>query len=229
MVSIEDYFSNFMNDKGFNQRSSDQISVSKEKYDNLIEEYKLLAEEHKRIKTKNDELLKEIDDLRDDSRKLKEVEEENKEFLNSLLRVRADFDNYQKRSVRDNERYKNSVMEGMLKKLVQHYDDLNRALNMLEVIENGESMKKGFELLYKNFEKLLKDEGAEPMNCEGTKFDPYKHEAMMVEECDDLPENTIMEEIEKGYFFNNKVLRPARVKISKKPDLHNLEKNQENK
>ncbi len=217
MVSIEDYFNSFMDDKGFNRRSANVIT--QKDYDNLIEEYQLLAEEHKRIKTKNDELLKEIDDLRDDSRKLKQLEEDNKEFLNSLLRVRADFDNYQKRSIRDNERYKTSVMEGMLKKLIQHYDDLNRALNMLEVIENGESMKKGFELLKNNFEKLLKEEGVEPMNSEGLLFDPYKHEAMMVEERDNLPENTIIEEIEKGYFFNNKVLRPAKVKISKNSNL----------
>jgi molecular chaperone GrpE len=164
-------------------------------------------------------LLKEIDDLKDDSRKLKQLEEENKEFLNSLLRVRADFDNYQKRTIRDNERFKDSVKESMLKKLIQHYDDLNRASNMLEVIEHGESMKKGFELLNNNFEKLLKEEGVEPMNSEGQLFDPYKHEAMMVEERDDLPENTIIEELDKGYYFNNNVLRPAKVKISKKSNL----------
>lgn len=226
MVSIENYFNSFMNDNVFNQGSSDRVTI--EDYNNLIKKYELLAEEHKRIKTKNDELLKEIDDLKNDSRKLKQLEEDNKEFLNSLLRVRADFENYQKRTERENERYKTLATEKILKKLIQHYDDLIRALNMLEVIENGESMKKGFELLIKNFEKLLEEEGVRPMNCEGEKFDPYKQEAMMVEVRDDLPENTIIEEIDKGYFFNNNVLRPAKVKISKKSDLHNLEKNQKN-
>lgn len=226
MVSIEDYFNSFIKEDGFNRRSSDRITI--EDYNNLIQKYELLAEEHKRIKTKNDELLKEIDDLKDDSRKLKQLEEDNKEFLNSLLRVRADFENYQKRTKRENERYKTLVTEKILKKLIQHYDDLIRALNILEVIENGESMKKGFELLVKNFEKLLEEEGVRPMNCEGEKFDPYKQEAMMVEVRDDLPENTIIEEIDKGYFFNNNVLRPAKVKISKKSDLKNLEKNQKN-
>ncbi len=226
MVSIEDYFDSFIKEDGFNRRSSDRVTI--EDYNNLIQKYELLAEEHKRIKTKNDELLKEIDDLKDDSRKLKQLEEDNKEFLNSLLRVRADFENYQKRTKRENERYKTLVTEKILKKLIQHYDDLIRALNILEVIENGESMKKGFELLVKNFEKLLEEEGVRPMNCEGEKFDPYKQEAMMVEVRDDLPENTIIEEIDKGYFFNNNVLRPAKVKISKKSDLQNLEKNQKN-
>ena len=226
MVSIEEYFNNFIKEDDFNRRSSDRVTI--EDYNNLIQKYKLLAEEHKRIKTKNDELLKEIDDLKDDSRKLKQLEEDNKEFLNSLLRVRADFENYQKRTERENERYKTLATEKILKKLIQHYDDLIRALNILEVIENGESMKKGFKLLVKNFEKLLEEEGVRPMNCEGEKFDPYKQEAMMVEVRDDLPENTIIEEIDKGYFFNNNVLRPAKVKISKKSNLHNLEKNQKN-
>ena len=226
MGSIEEYFDSFMNDNGFNRRSSDRVTI--EDYNNLIQKYELLATEHKRIKTKNDELLKELDDLKNDSRKLKQLEEENKEFLNSLLRVRADFENYQKRTERENERYKTLATEKILKKLIQHYDDLIRALNILEVIENGESMKKGFELLVKNFEKLLEEEGIRPMNCEGGKFDPYRHEAMMVEVRDDLPENTIIEEMDKGYFFNNNVLRPAKVKISKKSDLQNLEKKQKN-
>ena len=61
------------------------------------------------------------------------------------------------------------------------------------------------------------------MESEGQKFDPYKHEAMMVEEGrDDLPENTIIEVLDKGYFINSKVLRPAKVKISKKSKLPTL-------
>ena len=53
------------------------------------------------------------------------------------------------------------------------------------------------------------------MDCEGKKFDPYQHEALLVEERDDVPENTIIEVIDKGYFFNNEVLKPAGVKVSK--------------
>ncbi len=214
MVSIEDYFNDFISENGFNRKSAS--IVTQKDYDNLIEEYKLLAEEHKRIKTKNDELLKELDDLKDDSRKLKQLQKDNKEFLNSLLRVRADFDNYQKRIAKENDRFKACATEKIIKKLIYHYDDLNRALNMLDLIENGESMKEGFELLKKNFEKLLKEEGIEPMNCKGERFDPNKHEAMMVSLEESLPENTILEELDKGYLYNNKVLRPAKVIVNNK-------------
>ena len=219
MVSIEKYFDNFINERGFYKKPSSKVSISKDEYENLIamaEKYELLAAEHKKIKSKNDALLKELDDLKQDARNFKELEKEKEKFLNSLLRVRADFENYKKMSERENQRYRSYVRENILKKLVQHYDDLVRALNMIEIIENGESIKKGFELLVKNFEKLLKEEEVEAMNCEGEKFDPYKHEVLMTEERDDLPENTIIEELDKGYYLNNKILRPAEVKISKK-------------
>ncbi len=226
---IEDYFDDFLNGRGFNQRS-DRVTISKKDYQKLIditEQYELLAAEHKKIKSQNDALLKELDDLKDDGRKFKELEEEKEKYLNSLLRARADLENYKKVSDRENQRYRDYVMKDLLLKLVNHYDDLNRALDLLEVSENVDSIVKGFKILVKNYEKLLSDEGVKPMNCEGEIFDPYKHEAMMVEESsdDNLPENTILEELDKGYYYKDKVLKPARVKISKKSNLKNENKN----
>ena len=226
---IEDYFDDFINGRGFNQRS-DRLTISKNDYQKLIEiaeKYELLAEEHKRIKTQNDALLKELDDLKDDGRKFKELEEEKEKYLNSLLRARADLENYKKVSERENQRYRNYVMKDLLLKLVNHYDDMNRALHLLELVEGGDSIVKGFKMLVNNFEKVLSDEGVKPMNCEGEIFDPYKHEAMMVEESsdDNLPENTILEELDKGYYYKDKVLKPARVKISKKLNLKNENEN----
>jgi molecular chaperone GrpE len=91
------------------------------------------------------------------------------------------------------------------------------------MLEGAEGITKGFELILKNFEKIMEDEGIRSMESEGQKFDPYKHEAMMVEEGrNDLPENTIIEVLDRGYFLKNKVLRPAKVKISKKSKLPTL-------
>ncbi len=222
---IEDYFDDFLGGRGFNQRS-DHMTISKKDYQKLIdiaEKYELLAAEHKRIKSQNDALLKELDDMKDDGRKFKELIEEKERYLNSLLRARADLENYKKVSERENQRYRNYFMSDMLLKLVSHYDDLKRALHLLELIEGGESIARGFKILVNNFEKILSDERVKPMNCEGEIFDPYKHEALMVEECNDenLPENTIIEELDKGYYYKDKVLKPARVKISKKSNLKN--------
>ncbi len=228
-MAFEEYFDRFINDRGFSPGKSGQISISQGDYKDLrakAEKYEALVEEHKKVKTQNDRLLKELDDMKDDGRKFKELMEEKEKYLNSLLRVRADFENYKKRSEREKNRYKSYVMDTVLKKLIDHYDDLVRALNLLKMLEDVDGIKKGFEIIVKNFAKILSEEGVKPMNSEGEKFDPYKHEAVIVEEGrDDLPENTILEDITKGYYLKDKVLRPAKVKISKKSKLKNLIEN----
>jgi len=228
-MTFEDYFDRFINDRGVPRGDSNQISISKGVYNQLkakAEKYDALVEEHKKVKTQNDRLLKELDDMKDDGRKFKELMEEKEKYLNSLLRTRADFENYKKRSERENSMYKSYVLESILRKLIDHKDDLERALNLIKLIENMDGIKKGFEIIVKNFEKILDEEGVKPMNSECEKFDPYKHEAVLIEEGqDDLPENTILEEITKGYYLKDKILRPAKVKISKKSKLENLNEN----
>jgi molecular chaperone GrpE len=220
---FEEYFDKFINQPSSPSKASNQILISRNDFEQLklkAEKYEALVEEHKKVKTQNDKLLKELDDLKDDGRKFKELMEEKEQFLNSLLRVRADFENYKKRSERENDKYREYVMIGILKKLIDHYDDLLRALNLLKMLEDMDGIKNGFKIIVNNFEKLLTEEGVRPMNSDGEKFDAYKHEAVLVEEGrDDLPENTIIEEITKGYYLKNKVLRPAKVKISKKSKL----------
>jgi len=79
-----------------------------------------------------------------------------------------------------------------------------------------DGIQKGFEIVVNNYRKLLEEEGVTPMEAEGKQFDPYTHEALLVEECrDDIPENTITEVLDEGYYLKDKVLRPAKVKISK--------------
>ncbi|MFX0034566.1 MAG: nucleotide exchange factor GrpE [Candidatus Hermodarchaeota archaeon] len=226
---FEDYFDRFINERSLQPRGSNQISISKKNYESLrakVEKYEALMEEHKKVKTRNDQLLKELDDMKEDGRKFKELMEEKEKYLNSLLRVRADFENYKKRSEQENDKYKSYLLEGILRKLIDHKDDLDRALNIIKMIENMDGIKNGFEIIVKKFDKILEEEGVKPMNSEGQKFDPYKHEAVLVEEGrEDLPENTILEEITKGYYIKDKVLRPAKVKISKKSKLTNLNEN----
>ena len=174
-MTSEDYFDRFINERGFPRITSNQVSISRSDHEHLkakVEKYEALVEEHKKIKTQNDRLLKELDDMKDDGRKFKELLEEKEKFMNSLLRVRADFDNYKKRSERENSRYKSYVIESMLKKLIDHYDDLIRALNILMMLEDMDGIKNGFEIIVKNFEKLLTEEGVKPMDSEGEKFDP---------------------------------------------------------
>jgi len=215
---FEDFYDDFFNSRRSLEDPYTKVTISKEEYRNLkeiAEKYESLVKKFNLVETRKSQLERELEELKDDGRKLKELEEKTEKYLNSLVRTQADFENYKKSNQRENERYRLYVKEKILKELINHYEDLLRASEILENSENGESMKKGFEMIIKNFEKFLEEEGVKPMNSEGEKFDPYKHEALMVEENNDLPENTIIEEIDKGYYLNNKVLKPAGVKISK--------------
>jgi molecular chaperone GrpE len=215
---FEDYYDEFFRGRRSLEDPYRKVTISKDKYKKLMdiaEKHEMLVKKLDQVEANKSALEKQIELLRDDGRKLKELEEKTEKYLNSLLRTQADFDNYKKANHRENERYKEHVKEDMLKKLIKHYEDLLRAFNVLDLIEKGDSIKRGFKMIIGNFEKFLEDEGVKPMHSEGEKFDPYKHEALMVEENEQLPENTIIEELNKGYYLNNKVLRPAGVKISK--------------
>ena len=215
---FEDYYDEFYNGRRSLEDPYRKVTISKDNYNKLMEtteKYEMLVKKMDQVVAKNTELENQIEILKEDGRRFMDLEEKTEKYLNSLLRTQADFDNYKKANQRENERYRALVKEDMLKILIKHYEDLLRAYNVLDLIEKGESVKKGFKMIIENFEKFLEDEGVKPMQCEGEKFDPYKHEALMVEENEELPENIIIEELNKGYYLNNKILRPAGVKISK--------------
>ena len=215
---FEDYYDEFFNGRRSLEDPYRKVTISKDKYKKLVEiaeKYEMLIKKLDQVESKKSELEKQIEVLKEDGRQLKDLKEKTDKYLNSLLRTQADFDNYKKANHRENERYRERIKEEMLKKLIKHYEDLLRAFKVLDLIDKGESVKKGFKMIVENFEKFLDDEGVKPMHSEGEKFDPYNHEALMVEENEELPENTIIEELNKGYYLNNKILRPAGVKISK--------------
>ena len=219
---FEDIFDRFSGERGVNRgrRSPESVSISQKEYEALkakAEQYEALVDEHKKVKTWNDQLLKELDDIKDDARNFKKLQEEKEKFLRQLLQIRADFENHKKREVREGARYRQYALEGLLLKLLSHYDDLVRALNLMKMLDGMEGIRKGFEIVVRNFEKVITAEGVVIIESDGQKFDPYKHEVLLVEDTrEDLPENTIVEVLDKGYWLGEKVLRHAKVKISKK-------------
>ncbi|TFG00132.1 MAG: nucleotide exchange factor GrpE [Promethearchaeota archaeon] len=170
------------------------------------------AEKAQELKQENEDLKKKKAELEQD---VMELQEKNEKYLDRLQHLQADYENYKKRMDRANREYKDYATEGILRKLVSHFDDLKRTEKVVDSIDADEHIEKGFKMILKNFEKLLKEEGIEPIECEGEKFDPYKHEVMLVKDDKSVPENTVIEELEKGYIFKNKVLRPAKVMVSK--------------
>jgi molecular chaperone GrpE len=89
---------------------------------------------------------------------------------------------------------------------------LERALE----VEKDEDLREGVELIYKKMDKILKDEGVEQIETEHQQFDPYKHEALMTQENDDYENNEIIQDVQKGYTLNSKVIRYSKVIVCKK-------------
>ncbi|HDM22302.1 MAG: nucleotide exchange factor GrpE [Methanomicrobia archaeon] len=143
-------------------------------------------------KKKLEEIIKEKDKIIEDN-------------LNQMKKIQADFINYRKRMEKEKEEFIKYANSDLILKLLDVLDNLERA---------SESGDEGIKLIYKQFRSILEKEGLEEIDATG-KFDPYYHEVIAVEnsECED---GTILEVLQKGYMFNNKVLRHAKVKVCKR-------------
>lgn len=136
------------------------------------------------------------------------------ELTNLVKKVQADFENFKKQQEKEKaEFYKYASCE-LIKKFLPILDSFQLALKNNN---NPEEFKKGVELIYSQFWQILESEGVKPIKALGKQLDPFCHEVLLQEKSD-KPENTVIEELQKGYMFKDAVLRPAKVKIAKKED-----------
>ena len=135
---------------------------------------------------------------------------------NQYLRLAADFDNYRKRQAQEREALLKYGAEECMKKIIEVVDNFDRALTMVEKIDNVEKMKETFYVLNKQLTESLSKLGLEQIKCVGEVFDPNMHEAVMQTPTDEYPEDTIINELQKGYKLGEKVLRPAMVSVAVK-------------
>lgn len=129
-----------------------------------------------------------------------------------LLRTAADFDNYRKRVMREQERMRQMAAESLMQDLLPVLDNLERAL---EHAGNDDGIGKGIELILTQFRGVLQRHGLKPIPAMGEVFDPHVHEAVMQEESAEIPAGHVVQEIQKGYWLGDRVLRPSKVSVSK--------------
>jgi len=134
------------------------------------------------------------------------------EYRNISLYLKADLDNYKKRAAREREDFAKYANEPLIVELLDVYENLERAL--VSARKTDASMAKGLEMVYTDLKAVLEKHGLKPIKTVGEKFDPYLHEAVMQAVDDDSEEDTILEEIQRGYTLNMKVIRYAKVKVS---------------
>jgi len=135
---------------------------------------------------------------------------------NQYLRLAADFENYRKRQAQEREALLKYGAEECMKKVIEVVDNFDRALTMVEKIDNIDKMKETFLVLNKQLTESLTKLGLEQIKSVGEIFDPNLHEAVMQTQTDEYPEDTVIREMQKGYKLGDKVLRPAMVAVAVK-------------
>lgn len=150
-------------------------------------------------------------------KKLGELQREKDDLYDRLLRKQADFENYRKRAEKEKREFQQYALSAFVLDLIPILDNFERALSHMDEELDAQN-RRGVELIYRQLRDAMEKKGLRPVETEGHLFDPNFHEAIGRELRDDLPENTILEELQKGYFFHDRLLRPALVKVSHKSD-----------
>ena len=149
--------------------------------------------------------------------KLAKLELEVQEWKHSYTRKLAEFQNFTKRKETEVSEMKKYASEGIIIKLLDNIDNLERAENASAETKNFDALVEGVNMILRNLKYMLSEEGVEEVEAdEGVQFNPYEHQAMMTEEKDDLDNDVIVQVFQKGYKLKGKVIRPAMVTVNKK-------------
>jgi molecular chaperone GrpE len=166
--------------------------------------------------------------LKEMQAKIEAKEQEAKETYDRLLRVSAEFENYKKRSAREIEEFRKYANQILLKEMLSVVDSLELAINSSNHRKKTDkNLIEGLNLTLNEILRVFEKFDVRPIAAQGQTFDPAFHEAVMREETDDFPENTVVSEFQKGYLIHDRLLRPAMVVVAapkttredKKPDI----------
>jgi len=140
------------------------------------------------------------------------------EARENMIRMQADMDNLRKRLVREHEKSRLRTLEHFMSDLLPVRDSLERGLEAAsDPAATVEALTEGKQLIMKMLAKAMGDHGLTTIDPVGEPFDPEKHEAMTMLTSDQHPENTVIDVIEKGYQLHDRLIRPAKVVVSRKP------------
>ncbi|WP_245850667.1 nucleotide exchange factor GrpE [Paenibacillus herberti] len=131
-----------------------------------------------------------------------------------FLRAQADFDNFRRRTQKEKEELGQYASSKLLTQLLPIVDNFERAMAAASGTGDSESLAKGVDMIFRQLQGVLEQEGLKAMDTVGQSFNPEFHQAVMSVESDEHEEGTVVEELQKGYTLKDKVLRPAMVKVS---------------
>ena len=173
------------------------------------------AVEEQNENVESQEAEKSVEETSED--KIKKLEAELQEWKNSYTRKLAEFQNFAKRKENEVAEMKKFASEGIILKVLENIDNLERAENASTETKNFDALVEGVNMILRNLKYMLSEEGIEEIEAaEGVQFNPYEHQAMMTEAKDELDNDIIVQVFQKGYKLKGKVIRPAMVTVNKK-------------
>lgn len=149
-----------------------------------------------------------------DASELADLQRERDDYKDRWLRKGAEFDNYRKRIERERREQADQSVVDLLEELLLVVDDFDRALTV-DPGEGGNAYRKGVELIHGKLHDLLRKQGLKPIDVLGADFDPNVHQAVVHEESPEHREGEVIGELRKGYMLNDRLLRPAMVRVAK--------------
>ena len=165
------------------------------------------------------------DPIKELEAKLEAKEKETVETYDRLLRATAEFDNYKKRSSREMAEFRKFANQSLIKEMLSVVDNLELAMNST----NGhkaidKDLLQGLEMTHKEILKVFEKFNVKSIEAKGQPFDPTFHEAVMQEETNDSPKNTVINELQRGYMIHDRLLRPSMVVVAKPKESTDGEK-----
>ena len=192
--------------------------MAEKEFDEKVE----LENENAETENKENETKEDVNETSDNKEetceeKIAKLELELQEWKNSYTRKLAEFQNFTKRKEAEVSEMKKYASEGIILKVLDNIDNLERAEKASLETKNFDALVEGVNMILRNLKYMLSEEGVEEIEAgEGVEFNPYEHQAMMTESKEELKENDIVQVFQKGYKLKGKIIRPAMVTVNKK-------------
>ncbi len=192
----------------YKSRKEDHQDDNIDTFENIEEDISEKQEENEIPEVVIETLEERIQQLEDE---IKKSEEEKDSIYRRAQRLKTDFNNFRNRTRQEKEKLNREVKAELIKEILPVIDNFERALT---AHENQSEFRTGVEMIYKQLKTVLEQEGLKVINAEGESFDHEYHEAVLQEEDSGVEPGTVIEVLEKGYILDDRVIRPARVKVA---------------
>lgn len=192
--------------------------MAEKEFDEKVE----LENENAETENKENETKEDVNEASDNKEetceeKIAKLKLELQEWKNSYTRKLAEFQNFTRRKEAEVSEMKKYASEGIILKVLDNIDNLERAENASAETKNFDALVEGVNMILRNLKYMLSEEGVEEIEAgEGVEFNPYEHQAMMTENKEELKDNDIVQVFQKGYKLKGKIIRPAMVTVNKK-------------